>query len=164
MIWLFRFTVSLVMAFTLLAGNASAQGFFDHPLIGKAAPDFILDTLDAKGVHFQELNKGKKTIVFFWATWCPHCREQIKELRKIEPKLVKEGVVVTLVDIGEDAATVRKFVAAGGYNFPVFLDVKSYVAEMYEVFGVPTLFFIGPEGKVREMLNFMPEDFEQIFK
>jgi peroxiredoxin len=164
MIWYSRFAVTLVMAFILTTGQASAQGFFDHPIVGKDAPDFILDTLDAKEVHFQDLIKGKKAIVFFWATWCPHCREQVKALKKFELKLAEEGVVVALVDIGEDAATVQKFVAAGKFNFPVFLDIKSYVAEMYQVFGVPTLFFIGTDGKVREMLNYLPDDFEQILK
>ena len=163
MIWFSRFTVALVMVFIFTTGPASAQGFFNHPLVGKSAPDFILDTLDAKAVHLQDVTKGKKAIIFFWATWCPHCREQIKALKAYESKLKKEDVFVALVDIGEEDAAVRKFVT-GKYDFPVFLDVNSYVSEMYQVFGVPTLFFIGKDGKVREMLNAFPDDFEQIFK
>ena len=164
MIALLRSVFCLVLAVALSAGSASAQGFFDHPLKGRAAPDFTLDTLNARAVKFSDVSKGKNTIVFFWATWCPHCRAQVGALKKQQPKLVKEGVEVVLVDIGEDRATVKKFLAAGNYDFDVFLDVKSNVAETYEVFGVPTLFFIGADGKIREMLNAFPDDYAEILK
>ena len=149
MISLLRTVFCLVLAVALSAGGASAQGFFDHPLTGKAAPDFILDTLNARAVKFSDVSKGKNTIVFFWATWCPHCREQIQALKAQQPKLVKAGIEIVLVDIGEDLPVVKKFLQAKNYNFNVFLDGSSYVAEMYQVFGVPTLFFVGTDGKIR---------------
>ncbi len=164
MFLLSRLMVSLILTCTLMTGGASAQGFFDHPLIGKAAPDFILDTLSASSVHFSDLSKGKKTILFFWATWCPHCREQIKALKAQAPHLAKEGVTLLMVDIGEDPTTVRKFLADNKYDFPVFLDVNSYVSEMYQVFGVPSLFLIGQDGKIRDMQNGFPDDFDKILK
>jgi peroxiredoxin len=164
MISFLRTVSCLVLALTLSAGNASAQGFFDHPLTGKVAPDFTLDTLKAKAVKFSDLSKGKKAIVFFWATWCPHCRDQVKALKAQLPKLEKDGIVVVLVDIGEDRPVVENFLKAGNYDFEVFLDVDSYVAEMFQVFGVPTLFFIGADGKIREMLNVFPDDYAEILK
>ena len=164
MLSLLRSVFCLVLIVTLSTGSASAQGFFDHPLKGTVAPDFILDTLNAKAVKFSDVSKGKKAIVFFWATWCPHCREQIRTLKEQRTKLEKEGIEVVLVDIGEDRATVKKFLAAGNYDFNVFLDGNSYVAEIYQVFGVPTLFFVGADGKIREMLNVFPDDYEEIFR
>jgi cytochrome c biogenesis protein CcmG/thiol:disulfide interchange protein DsbE len=164
MIGLSRFVLAFVMAMSFSVGSASAQGFFTHPLVGKSAPDFTLDMLDARSVHSADLSKGKKVIFFFWATWCPHCREQMKALNEEKSRLAKEGVVVLLVDIGEDSGKVQRFMKAGKYDFPVFLDVDSSVAETYQVFGVPSLFFVGQDGKIREMLNGFPDDFEQIFK
>jgi len=159
---LLRSVFCVVFLVALSTGSISAQDFFDHPLKGKTAPDFILDTLNAKSVKFSEVSKGKKVIVFFWATWCPHCREQIKALKEQGPKLAKEGVEVVMVDIGEDQPLVKKFLLARNYDFNVFLDVNSYVAEMYQVYGVPTLFFIGTDGKIREMLNVFPENYDKI--
>lgn len=164
MISLLRSVSCFVLAVSITAGSASAQGFLDHPLKGKAAPDFILNTFNAKDVKFSDVSKGKKAIIFFWATWCPHCREQIQALKDRLPKLAKDGIEIVLVDIGEDLPVVKKFMQAKKYDFNVFLDSNSYVAEIYQVYGVPSLFFVGKDGKIREMLNVFPDDYEEILK
>ena len=47
------------------------------PLVGKPAPEFSLNTLDAKAPPFgPQVMKGKVWMLNVWATWCVSCREE----------------------------------------------------------------------------------------
>jgi peroxiredoxin len=146
------------------AGCANA-GFYDNPLIGTAAPGFKLAQLkNGDVVSLDSLRKGGKAVLFFWATWCPHCREQLKAMNEKRAELDKLGATIQLIDVGEERLAVEKFMNAKGYDFNVLLDSDSSVAEAYGVIGVPTIVFIGPDGKIRELMNGFPDNYAEILK
>ena len=146
------------------AGCVKAQGFFDNPLAGKDAPNFVQETLKGGKSSLNDLIKGKKSIIFFWATWCPHCREQIMALNAKKNELKKQNIAVCLVDIAESRGVVQRFMESQNLDFPVFLDAENEVAEMYQVVGVPTVVFIGVDGKVRDELHVFPDEYLDILK
>ncbi len=45
------------------------------------AQDIILNDLNNNPVNVSSY-KGKPVIFFFWTTWCPHCRKEIKSLNQ----------------------------------------------------------------------------------
>ena len=75
--------------------------FFQHPLQDKEAPDFILKTTLGRTVKMSEYLNDKNGIIFFWATWCPHCRTQLKELNKKKQEFEAQDIKVVLVDLQE---------------------------------------------------------------
>ena len=150
------FSGFLVMV--LILGAAQVVRAQESSLVGKKAPDFTLARLSGRSVSLSELIKDKKAILFFYATWCPHCREQLKN------ELDKEGILVQLVDIGEPKDKVAAFQQAKGIDNDTFLDEQSLVAETYEVLGVPMLVFIGTDGKVRDVEYGLPENYQEILK
>lgn len=160
-----KWLMMLLMAGSLLlsAGGANA-GFYDNPLVGKVAADFKLAQTRGGDATLNGLRNGGKAVVFFWATWCPHCREQLKDLDVRKKELEKLGAAVILVDIGEDKATVERYLNSKGYDYNVLLDVDSAAAEMYEVVGVPTIVFIGTDGKIVESMNGFPENYAELLK
>ena len=131
---------------------------------GKAAANFKLDTLTQTQVDMAKYRDGKKAIIFFWATWCPHCREQIKELNAQGPSILQKGIKILLVDIGEDADEVKAHAARNKINFDIFLDKDSTVAEEYQIIGVPTFYFIDEKGVVVAVTHALPENLEEVFK
>ncbi len=124
------------------------------PQIGRPAPDFSLksiegDKLDLKSV----IGKNKVTILNFWATWCPPCRAEIPEFVEFAEKYQSERVALVAVNIQEEPKQVSSFVQKAGMNFPVLLDQSGKVAQVYQIYAIPTTFFIDDSGVIREKIE-----------
>src|SRR5262247_962582 len=59
-------------------------------------PDLTLKTLDGRTLHTSEW-KGKVTLVNFWATWCPPCREEIPDLIKLQERYKDQLQIIGVV-------------------------------------------------------------------
>ena len=91
--------VAAVLAWLLKSCTPFSQG--PNPLAGQPAPDFTLPTLSGQVKNMTEYRNGRSAIIFFWATWCPHCRKQIKELAQQRSDIEGKGIKIILVDIDE---------------------------------------------------------------
>ena len=159
------FKAAIVIFLVMLCVFPSQAQFFvmENPLVGKPAKDFTLKTLSGKEINLSKFRDGNNAIVFFWATWCPHCREQLKQLSQEKATIEKKGIKVILVDVEEPERQVRAHVDKNKIPFDVFLDEKTSVAEDYEIIGVPTFFFINKEGTVKAVEHYLPKDYDAIF-
>ena len=45
--------------------------------------------------------QDKKAILIFWATWCPHCYEDIGAINDSFASIENKGIKIILVDVGE---------------------------------------------------------------
>ncbi len=149
--------------FCFYSAPAQAQSFyFEDSLIGEQSPDFTLKTLKQEALSLKDFRQGKPVIVFFWATWCPHCREQLKLLSEHAKAIEEKGIKVALVDLEEPAETVEAYMQKYSVPFDVFFDEEGQVAELYSIIGVPTFFFIDQAGIIQGMEHVFPEDYEEI--
>ena len=159
-----RFIVVLLVSFLAINGSY-AMGqffFFENPLIGQKAPDFTLNSIYQKKLNLTTMRNGKPVIIFFWATWCPHCRVQLDTIHNSQADLEAKGVQVALVDLGESAKLVQAYMSANHMTMDVFLDEDGSVSDAYGVIGIPTFIFVNAEGVVRAVENDIPENYEQI--
>jgi peroxiredoxin len=61
-------------------------------LVGSAAPDAPLRTLDDQATTLHAQLAGKPTVlVFYRGGWCPYCNLQLSELRHLTPELARNG-------------------------------------------------------------------------
>jgi peroxiredoxin len=137
---------------------------FGNPLEGKAAPDFTLSTLTKNSVKLSEYRQGQPAIIFFWATWCPHCREALEVLDARAFEIEKQGIKVVLVDVGEDKGDVASYLKAHNIKADVFLDEDTSVSNDYSILGVPTFFLVTQEGMIKAVQHTFPEDYQEIFR
>ena len=156
--------VMVLVGVSFNPSSAMGQFFFmENQQVGKPAPDFTLKTLAGEEVNFTQYRNGKNAVIFFWATWCPHCRTKINELNKMQQSFVDKGIKLVLVNQGEKASIVADYVKKHKINLTIFLDQETSLAEPYGLIGLPTFVFVDAEGIVRDVTHSIPEDYEKIF-
>jgi len=138
--------IALFAIALLLCAGCSAAGSGSAAAAGKAA-DFELDTAKGGSVSLDELTDGKKAVLVFWATWCPHCRTEAPHVEKFY-KENKGNVSVVGVNIGESAAKVSSFTERLNLTYPMALDITNSVANSYGVRGVPTVIAVGEDKTI----------------
>jgi len=158
-----KLSAAAVMVFfcsTALSQAAGQYFFFENPLLGKPAPEFKLDTVKGRNESLTAFRDGKPAVIFFWATWCPHCREQLRGLNKEVEVFKEKEIKIALVDLGETAKQVQSYIDKNKIDMDVFLDKDSAIAEKYGVVGVPTFIFVDENGVVQGVEHFLPDDYE----
>jgi peroxiredoxin len=122
---------------------------------GRAAPDFLLQQLDGDPVRLSQL-QGRPVIVNFWATWCGTCRAETPDLIELYEKHRVDGLVLLGVNLRENDAAVRNFVADFGISYPVLFDRDGEVAGTWRIGGpnrgVPSTYFVDRDGVVRKVV------------
>jgi peroxiredoxin len=124
-------------------------------LIGDTAPDFTLKDLTDKDVKLSDAGKGKVTLLTFWVTWCPHCQREMPVLQSVHTDLGGKDFTVVAVGLDEPA-DVKSFCSTNKLTYPVLIGGNKdgeAVADVYGVTGVPAMFFIGKDGKVKSMIS-----------
>ena len=125
------------------------------------ASDIILNDLGGQAVNLSS-NTGKPAILFFWTTWCPYCREEIKALNQVYPQMKEEGIIVFAINIGESGYKVKRFFKDYALNFRVLLDKDKKAADNYDLLGVPTYVFLDNNGRVLLRANSLPADYKNL--
>jgi thiol-disulfide isomerase/thioredoxin len=115
-------------------------------------PTPLLD-LDGRPVQLAEL-RGKAVWLNFWASWCPPCQFETPVLRDVAAAYADRGLEVIGVSVRETSADdVRAYVERYGLEYTVAADVTGAVYDAYRLNGIPTSFFIGPEGAIHSIVN-----------
>lgn len=117
----------------------------------KDPPPFSLKNLDGKQVSLSEY-KGKPLLLFFWASWCLACKEDIVLLEKFFERARGEIEFLTIVIDGEKEKRVKGIVKDQKITLPVLLDQKEKIARTYGVRMVPTAFLINRENVMEGMV------------
>jgi len=118
------------------------------PLVGRAAPDFALRTLDGKRtLHLADL-RGQVVMVNFWASWCTECRIEHPALAAAWQRFGDAGVVLVGIDFQDTRADALAYLAGSDATWPAVEDPGSRTALAYGVYGIPESFFIGPDGRI----------------
>ena len=154
---------AILILFLGLQLPAQAQFFlFENPLIGKEAPDFTLKMLNSGTVSMSKYRDGHKAIMFFWATWCPHCRVALADLNSRRSEFKKNGIKLIIIDINEEEEQVRSYTDRHNIAFDVFLDTKSSLSGPYMIVGVPTFVLVDNVGIVKSVEHSLPINYAVI--
>ncbi|MGE5611870.1 MAG: carboxypeptidase regulatory-like domain-containing protein [Bacillota bacterium] len=119
--------------------------------VGQAAPSFETQTLDGKPLKLADY-RGKFVLLDFWATWCGPCVAELPNLKAAYEAFSKDPrLAVISLSLDEDAAAPRKFAEKNGMVWSQGFLGKwddDKVTKEYGVKSIPSLWLIGPDGKV----------------
>ncbi len=133
--------------------GAATGGKIPAPQAGFLAPNFTLQTLDGQPIELSDL-RGKVVLVNIWASWCPPCRAEMPAIERTWQDFRDQGFIVLAVNstAQDQLPTVQAFVAQNSLTFPIPLDDSGEVTRLYRVASLPTSFFIGRDGVIREVV------------
>lgn len=114
---------------------------------GELAPEFIGTTLEGEAVQLSDL-RGKTVLVNIFASWCGPCRAEAPHLVKAD-NMLGEDVVIIGLNLQEKIPEVESFKQDFGIDFPLVLNEDGRLTEIYKPIGLPTSWFIDPDGVVR---------------
>ena len=144
-------------------GHVPAQTT-NNPLIGNAAIDAVLIKTDGTSSSIMGLRQGKKAILIFWETWCPHCYEELGVINDNFASIEQKGIKIVLIDVGESKEAVKEYFYHRQMKLTSFVDENSSLQESYHLIGVPTLIFIDEKGIIRNVTHAFPSDYENYFR
>ena len=134
---------------SLLAMSAVALTAQAQAPSRRAAPDFSVSDVNGRPVRLSGL-LGKVVLVDFWATWCPPCRQEIPNFVELYSRYNPKGLEIVGIDMDEDPATVRSFMASNRIAYPVAVG-KAPIYQAYGgIRGIPTTFLIDKKGRIAE--------------
>jgi len=114
-------------------------------LVGKPAPDLVVQAFDGSTVRLSDL-RGTPVVLNFWASWCSTCRQEDGALQSAAR--AHAGQVqflgVTFKD-SEDAA--RAYAVAEPHPYPLG-SARGGVPAGFAVAGPPETYFIDAHGNV----------------
>lgn len=125
------------------------------------AADFSLEDLEGNELSLEGAESN--VILFFWATWCPHCRNKIPKLNKAYSDMQSNDIEVWAIDVGESKAKVKSYINKHPVSFPMLLDTDSSVSTKYKVLGVPTFVFVDEDKNILSRGHDLPGDYLEIF-
>lgn len=130
--------------------HPSARVVFNWPR-GARAPHVELTYFDGKKGTLSEL-QGKVVVMYFWATWCAGCIEQMPEWNAVRAEFDDDDRVLFLEVNGDnDIERARDYARQNGYQGPQIVNGPSDTGPVNGPFGLrgwPAVVVIDRDGRI----------------
>jgi peroxiredoxin len=115
--------------------------------VGDQAPNFILSDLDGNEVELDSF-RGEGVFLNFWGTYCPPCEKEMPAIQRQYDEYKDQKIEVIAVNLGETTFVVNNFIERKGLTFPVLLDQKKDLVDVYDIGVLPVTFLINRDGEI----------------
>jgi len=140
----------ILLSLTLIfwrCGSDPNPGNFNHDF------DFNLPDL-AGNLHSLQDYQGRVLILNFWATWCPPCLEEMKELNQIYEKYGDTGLEVVGIALDKDSLDlVSPFVKENEIKYTILKGDQETLSRLKNFKGVPTTLVFDQKGEIRKKFD-----------
>jgi thiol-disulfide isomerase/thioredoxin len=135
-------------------------------LVGKPVPEFSATTIDGKTISKADLKSHPAVVLNFVAPNCGYCKRQVPNVEKVRQKYESQGVrFVNVIQkmrkeyTTEEAVDIFKGAGSGLELSMSDFDSKD-MGTKFKASSFPTLFVLGPDGKVADVTIGAKQDLE----
>lgn len=122
---------------------------------GDVIPDFTVAMSDGTSVSASELKKGKSVIVFF-TTGCPDCRNTLPHVQRIYDEYLNRGVSFALISREETSETISAYWEENNFTMPFSAQGDRYIYELFARTRVPRV-YINKNGIIKTIFTDLPK-------
>lgn len=110
-----------------------------------------IKTYDGSSFSLRSL-RGSYVVLEFWASWCPDCQQELPNFQRIFNEYGPKGVRFVGFSFDDDEAEWGNAIQEYSLSYIHLSELKrmsdSEVAALYHVKWIPTMYLIGPDGKI----------------
>ena len=118
--------------------------------IGKIAPDFSVSDISGENITLSEI-KSEKTILVFWASWCPHCIEIMPVLQEYYNSSTRDELEIIAISVDANKDNFLDAITSHGLIWKNIAKLKGWDGPTIEEYGVvatPTIFILDEDKKI----------------
>lgn len=131
-----------------IRGMQALADTYKRVRLGSKAPDIHAVTVYGQEFDMKDF-ETKYTLVLFWSHTCPHCRDMMKQLRKLLAG--RDDITLVTVSVAKEVKATKRFLCRTrmkkkGYHI---CDGHSWFTPLVEAYNVdmtPTMFLVGKDG------------------
>ena len=131
----------------LAYGFTRDSRYIKSPLLAKPAAPFTVTLFDGSKLALDDL-RGKPVFLNFWASWCPPCRAEARDLEAAWQKIKDKDMVFLGIALQDTEKDSRAFLDEFKVTYPNGTDPSGKIAVDFGVWGIPESFFIDPQGRI----------------
>lgn len=121
------------------------------PVEGAAAPEFSGTALNGETISLREL-RGNPAVVTFWRSESPPALRELGILQELRAEK-GDALGIISVNVKEDKARVEVLAKERKLTYPVILDPKLNLANLYKIDLMPTTFILDGSGIILKRAN-----------
>jgi thiol-disulfide isomerase/thioredoxin len=136
----------LFCVLVVCAGGSAAQ------IVGEKAKLNHVELFD--GVRFEPRSvEGKPTLIYFWASWCPICYNEMPQIEKHYRSFKEQGFNVVAINFRDKRAdAIAMLERIKPITYPVGVINDDWRSDYPKLHGTPTWFLLDKEGVIRKVI------------
>ncbi len=146
------FIAAVALAFAAAAPAQDLDEVYSKRLLqpGNEAPDFTLTAPDGTSYSLSDF-RGSYVVLDFWASWCPDCRKDIPEMKRLHGEYGKNIRFISVsFDDKKDSWT--RCIETNGMDWLHLSELKKWktteVSRLYNIQWIPAMYIIDRQGRI----------------
>ena len=151
--------IATIALFSCMNLTFRVYGFQMHSKIsssglaqGDQLPVFSANTINGDVLTNSDIMAAKGVVINFVSPTCPYCKDQLVVVNDIASQL--QGRSYRFINI---SSSIREEVIEASSSTEWIEDKERTLQRLFKVSGYPTMFVVGPEGEIIQVIEGIPE-------